>query len=284
MTSPDFLPGLTGSFAQKAAENPTVDIVEAAYQAAGAHVRYVNCEVAPEHLEGAVQGAVAMGWLGFNCSLPHKVAVIEYLDELADSARIIGAVNTVVIDGDRLIGENTDGKGFLQSLLPIVDPTGKRVVMFGAGGAARAIGVETALAGASHITVVNTTASRGQELSDHLATSTPAGSDFVLWDSEYRVPAATDIVINATSIGFGDASAKLNLDTSTLLSHMIVADVITNPPRTALLTAAAANGCTTLDGLGMLVNQALVATRLWTGIELDGRVMRDRLEALFGTA
>jgi shikimate dehydrogenase len=284
MPAPDFLPALTGSFAQQAAENPTVDIVEAAYQAADAHVRYVNCEVAPEHLEGAVRGAVAMGWLGFNCSLPHKVTVIDHLDELAPSARIIGAVNTVVIDGDRLIGENTDGKGFLQSLLPIVDPTGKRVVMFGAGGAARAIGVETALAGAASITVVNTSASRGQELSDHLAASTPADSDFVLWDHEFSVPAATDIVINATSIGFGDANARLSLDTSTLLPHMIVADVITNPPRTALLTAAAANGCTTLDGLGMLVNQALVATKLWTGIDLDGRVMRDRLEILFGTA
>jgi shikimate dehydrogenase len=284
MSAPDFLPGLTGSFAQKAAENPTVDIVEAAYQAAGAHVRYINCEVAPEHLKGAIDGAVAMGWLGFNCSLPHKVTVLQHLDELAASAAIIGAVNTVVIKGDRLIGENTDGKGFLQSLLPIVDPTGKRVVMFGAGGAARAIGVETALAGASHITVVNTTASRGQELSDHLAASTPAGSDYVLWDHQYSVPATTDIVINATSIGFGDSSARLNLDTSSLLPHMIVADVITNPPRTALLTAAAANGCTTLDGLGMLVNQALVATRLWTGIELDGRVMRARLEELFETS
>jgi shikimate dehydrogenase len=225
-----------------------------------------------------------MGWLGFNCSLPHKVTVLQHLDELAASAAIIGAVNTVVIKGDHLIGENTDGKGFLQSLLPIVDPTGKRVVMFGAGGAARAIGVETALAGASHITVVNTTASRGQELSDHLAASTPAGSDYVLWDHEYSVPSATDIVINATSIGFGDSSARLNLDTTSLLPHMIVADVITNPPRTALLTAAAANGCTTLDGLGMLVNQALVATRLWTGIELDGRVMRARLEELFETS
>jgi len=277
----DFLPALTGSFAQKAAENPTVAIIEAAYQAAGVHARYVNCEVAPADLAAAVAGARAMGWSGFNCSLPHKIAVIELLDELAESARIIGAVNTVVIRGDRLIGENTDGKGFLTSLRTVTDPAGKRVVVLGAGGAARAVCVELALAGAAHLTVVNRGRERGQELADHVTAATGVPTVYADWDSTYSVPAGTDILVNATSIGFTDGSAMPDVDTASLIAPMVVADVVTNPPNTRLLKAAAAHGCTTLDGLGMLVNQALVATRLWTGVDLDGAVMRAVLEDLF---
>ena len=105
-----------------------------------------------------------MGWAGFNCSLPHKVAVIDRLDSLAESAAIIGAVNCVVRRGDQFVGENTDGQGFVASLRTVVDPKGKHVVLFGAGGAARAIAVETALAGASDITVVNRSSQRGRDL------------------------------------------------------------------------------------------------------------------------
>jgi len=136
MTS--FLSGLTGSFSQSAAENPTVAIMEAGYAARNLDVRYINCEVAPEKLSDAVSGAIAMGWLGFNCSLPHKEAILQYLDELAPSAKLIGAVNTVVITEGRLVGENTDGQGFVEALKKIGDPRGARTVIFGAGGAARA--------------------------------------------------------------------------------------------------------------------------------------------------
>ncbi len=149
---------LVGSFSQGAADNPTVAMVEAAFRHHGLDMRYINCEVPPELLGDAVRGAKAMGWLGFNCSMPHKVAVIQHLDGLGESAAIMGAVNCAVLRGGKLIGENTDGKGFLESLTPVIDPAGKSVVMFGAGGAARAIGVELALAGAARITVVN----RGQ--------------------------------------------------------------------------------------------------------------------------
>ena len=150
----NFLSPLTGSFAMPAAENPTVAMIEAAYRHHGLDWRYLNCEVAPEGLADAVRGARAMGWMGFNCSIPHKVAVIEHLDGLGESASIIGAVNTVVRRGDRLIGENTDGKGFVAALGEIADPRGKRVVLLGAGGAARAVGVEMALAGAAEVTVL----------------------------------------------------------------------------------------------------------------------------------
>ncbi len=133
----NFLSTLTGCFAQPVAENPTVAMVEAAYRHHGLDWRYISCEVAPEALGDAVRGARAMGWVGFNCSLPHKVAVIDHLDGLGGSAAIIGAVNCAVRRDGKFIGENTDGKGFVQSLVETVDPTGKSVLLFGAGGAAR---------------------------------------------------------------------------------------------------------------------------------------------------
>ena len=130
----NFLSKLTGSFAMPAAENPTVAMVEAAYRHQGLDIRYINCEVAPEHLGDAVKGARAMGWIGFNCSIPHKVAVIQHLDGLGPSAAVMGAVNCAVRRGDKFIGENTDGKGFLQSLREVTDPAGKSIVMFSARG------------------------------------------------------------------------------------------------------------------------------------------------------
>ena len=159
-----FLSDLTGSFSTPAAENPTVAMIEAAYRHHGIDARYLNCEVAPDALGDAVRGARAMGWLGFNCSIPHKVAVIEHLDGLGDSAAVIGAVNCVVRRDGRLIGENTDGQGFLAALRTVADPAGRSLMLLGAGGAARAIAVETALAGAARITVVNRDRERGAEL------------------------------------------------------------------------------------------------------------------------
>src|SRR5262245_52329461 len=162
--SQNFLSALTGSFAQPAAENPTVAMIEAAYHHHGLPWRYINCEVAPAALGDAVRGARAMGWAGFNCSLPHKVAVIAHLDGLGESAAVMGAVNCVVRRNGKYIGENTDGKGFVQSLRGHCEPAGKTMVLLGAGGAARAIGVEMALAGARKITVVNRGEQRGREL------------------------------------------------------------------------------------------------------------------------
>jgi shikimate dehydrogenase len=279
-----FLSVITGSFSTPAGENPTVAMVEAAYRHHGLDARYLNCEVAPEALGDAVRGARAMGWVGFNCSIPHKVAVIEHLDELADSATVIGAVNCVVRRDGRLIGENTDGQGFLTSLRTVVDPAKKSLVMFGAGGAARAIAVETALAGAAAITIVNRDPVRGAELVALLNDRTPTRAQLVAWDGAYSLPEATDIVVNATSIGlFPDADAQLDIDLNSLHDGLVVADVIPNPPRTRLIRDAEARGCTVLDGLGMLVNQGAIGIKHWTGVDPDPAVMRSTLEALFGT-
>ncbi|MGZ0169596.1 MAG: shikimate dehydrogenase family protein [Planctomycetales bacterium] len=279
----NFLSQLTGCFALPCAENPTVAMVEAAYQHHGLDWRYINCEVGPDKLADAVMGARAMGWVGFNCSLPNKVEVIQYLDGLGESAKIIGAVNCAVRRDDQFIGENTDGKGFLESLRETVDPAAKSLVMFGSGGAARAIGVETALAGLTKITVVNRSADRGQELATLLSEQTPAEVDFVKWDGEYSIPAGTNIVVNATSIGlFPDVDARLDLNMDTLTSDMLVADVIPNPPRTNLVREAEERGCTVIDGLGMLVNQGVIGIKYWTGIDVDPTVMRAKLEEIFG--
>ena len=164
----NFCPELVGSMSQGAAGNPTVAMVEAAFRHHDLPWRYVNMEVAPDDLAAAVAGARAMGFRGFNLSMPHKVAVIPHLDGLGESAALIGAVNCVVRRNEKFIGENTDGKGFLKSLQEICDPRGKNVVMFGAGGAARAVAVEVGLVGAKKITVVNRDESRGRELVDTL--------------------------------------------------------------------------------------------------------------------
>ena len=279
----NFLPQIVGSFADPAAENPTVEMVEAAFRHHGLHWRYLNCEVPADRLAAAVAGARAMGWAGFNCSLPHKVTVIEHLDGLGESARLIGAVNCVVRDRDgRFIGENTDGKGFLRSLAEVTPAAGKRVAIFGAGGAARAIAVELALAGATDVTIVNRTRERGEKLAAHIAGHTETQARFVHWRGVYRLPKTVDIVINATSIGlYPDVDAAVPLDVDTLEPAMVVADVVPNPPTTRLLAAAAARGCTVLDGLGMLVNQGVAGIRYWTGVDVDARVMRARLEAIF---
>ncbi len=275
----NFLLPLTGSFAQPAAENPTVAMIEAAFVHHGLDWRYINTEVSPDNLAAAVEGARAMGWRGFNCSIPHKVAVIEHLDGLGESAQIIGAVNTIVRQEDgRLIGENTDGKGFVQALSKVVDPSGKRIVLFGAGGAARAVAVEMALAGATHITVVNRNPDRGNSLTALLNDKTPTHAEYLAWDTTYQIPADTDIVIQATSIGlFPNIDDTPDIDHQSLLPSMVVADGIHNPPQTKLLQAAQAQGCQTVDGLQMLVGQGVIGLKYWTGIDADPEVMRQTL-------
>ena len=274
----DFLHPLTGSFAMPAAENPTVVMIEAAYRQLGLNWRYVNCEVHPDQLGNAVRGARAMGWRGFNCSIPHKVAVIEHLDGLAASARIIGAVNTIVRRGDELIGENTDGQGFVQSLRQVVDPAGKSAVIFGAGGAARAVAVELALAGAAQICIVNRGRERGAALADLLARHTSAAARYLPWEGRFRVPSDTDLVIHATSVGlYPHVDDVPDIDLDSLLPHMVVADGIHNPPLTRLLRAAKLRGCQVADGLGMLVNQGVIGIKHWTGLDADAQVMRQAL-------
>ena len=280
--SRNFLHELVGSMSQGAAGNPTVAMIEAAFAHHGLHWRYINMEVTPADLGAAVRGAKAMGLRGFNCSLPHKVTVIPHLDGLGESAAVMGAVNCVVRRGDKLIGENTDGKGFLKSLETAIDPKGKSVVLFGAGGAARAIAVELGLAGTKRITIVNRSEPRGAELVTLLRDKLKLDAQLVVWRGDYAVPAGTDIVINGTSIGLYAPEARLALELDSLQPGMVVADVVFSPVRTRFLDDAAARGCRAIDGLGMLVNQGIVGVQYWTGITPDADVMRRALEAAMG--
>lgn len=278
----NFKQELTAAFGQPISENPTQAMVEAAYKHHKLDWRYLTIEVTPEGLAAAVEGAKAMGFRGFNCTIPHKVEVIKYLDTLGDSARVMGAVNCVVIKDGKLIGENTDGKGFVESLKTLTNPEGKSVVIFGAGGAARAISVEVGLAGASKITIVNRSTERGQELVSLLKDKLNLESHFVKWDGDYQIDPSTDVVINATSIGlYPDVDARLALDTTSLKPNMVVADVIPNPPETRLVREARETGCMVIDGLGMLVNQGVIGIKYWTGVDPDPQVMRKALEDIF---
>ena len=197
----NFKQELVGCFGQPVAENPTQAMVEAAFRHHGLDWRYLTIEVAPAGLAAAVAGARAMGFRGFNCTIPHKLAVIPHLDGLGDSAALMGAVNCVVVRDGRLIGENTDGKGFVAGVRRLADPAGMRMVLLGAGGAARAIAVEMALVGVRHVTVVSRNAAQGRDLAELLDAKTSASVTHAAWSGDYAVPAGADIVVNATQVG-----------------------------------------------------------------------------------
>lgn len=276
--SSESLQEIVSCMGQPVAGNPTQFMVERAFAAAGLDWRYLTLEVSPEALGDAVRGMRAMGFAGGNFTIPHKVAVTELLDELTEAAQLMGAVNCVYRDGDKLVGENTDGKGFVQSLSDVTDPEDKTVVILGAGGAARAIAVELGLNKAAQITVVNRTPERGQELADLLQDKAGVSAQFVEWKGNYEVAEGTDILINATSIGLNDESQRVPFLAKTLAPETIVADVIVNPPQTRFLSEAADQGCPTLNGLGMLVNQAVIGFKIWTSVDPDPAVMREALE------
>jgi shikimate dehydrogenase len=281
---PNYKAELVGVFGHPVAENPTIVMQEAAFRALDLNWRYLTIEVYPDDLAAAMGGLRAFNMRGVNLTIPHKIAVLKYLDEISTAAQLMGAVNTVVRKGDRLIGENTDGKGFMQSLQldAGVDPSGKRVVVLGAGGAARAITVELALAGAAQITVVNRQPARGHALVDLLNEKTPVKASFVPWDRTFDLPQGIDVLVNATSIGlFPNVEDEPDLDYTTIQAGMTVCDVIPNPPQTPFLSQARLRGARTLDGLGMLVYQGAIGFKLWTGLDAPVQVMRQALEEAF---
>ena len=278
MSNSNSLQEIVCCMGQPVAGNPTQFMIERAFAAAGLDWRYLTLEVSPEDLEDAIRGLRGMGFKGGNLTIPHKVAVIQHLDGLSEAAELMGAVNCISRVDDKLIGENTDGKGFVQSLREVTSPDGKKVTILGAGGAARAIAVELGLSGVAEVTIVNRSQERGQELADLLNDRAKTAAKFALWEGDYAVEEGTDIVINATSIGLGDAAARVPLDYETLQPETVVADVIFNPPQTVFLTEAGNRGCKTLDGLGMLVNQGVIGFKIWTGVDPDANVMREALE------
>jgi shikimate dehydrogenase len=237
-----------------------------AFAALGLNWTSVAFEVAPGQAAGALEGVRTLGLAGISVTMPHKSDVAALVDECSAVATTLGAVNCVVNREGTLRGENTDGAGFLASLArgADFDPAGKRCLVLGAGGAARAVAVALVGAGCAEVAVVNRTAARAAELM--------ALADGVIriahFDDESEV-AQADLVVNATPVGMQGAGAENEgwLVAPPLLHRgQVAADLIYAPRPTAWLAAAAEEGARTVDGLGMLVHQAAAQLELWTGL------------------
>jgi shikimate dehydrogenase len=237
----------------------------AGFAATGVDWVYAAFDVAPGSVGGALEAMRALGLGGLSVTMPHKEAAAELVDELDPAAAALSSVNTVVPIGDgRLKGYSTDGAGFVASLDAAgIDVVGQRVCVLGAGGAARAIVDAVARAGAASVVVVNRSADRA------LAAAQLAGAIGSV--GEAASIAETDIVVNATSVGMGSADAPF--DPTLLHAGQVVADIVYHPRRTALLSGAAERGARTVEGLGMLVHQAVLQQQLWTGMSPDPVVM-----------
>jgi len=253
-------------------------MIEAAFAAAGRDARYVSLEVEPDDLADAIRGVRALGFSGLHVTVPHKVAVAALVDELTPAARLSGAVNCIKRDGHALVGDNTDGRGFLESLRDFVDPRGTRAVVLGAGGAARAIVAELALAGAARITFVNRSLPKADEVAAAIAAGTGVACEAAQLTEPWTPPSDADVLVQATTVGMGDGDARLPLQWSQAADAAIAADVVIARRATAFLRDAHAQGYRTLDGLGMLVEQAVIGFRWWTGLEPDRAAMRAAVE------
>ncbi len=271
---------LTGVFGDPVDGNPTGVAMEAAFAEKGLNYRYLTLKVLPQDLEDAMKALRVLHMRGINLTMPHKIKVIPLLDELSEAAGIIGAVNTVaLLEDGRLFGENTDGKGFVQALvnkgLSVAD---KRITLLGAGGAAKAIAVECALAGAASITIVNRTLERAKELAATLKEHTKVEVACEKWEAGHRILEQTDILINGTSIGLHpQGDQKPDIDYTGITSRMVVVDVVFNPVDTLFLKEAKKQGATVVNGLGMLACQAALNFKLWTGVEPSLSVMEETL-------
>lgn len=283
MKEQNYLDHLVGVFGQPVAENPGVVIQDAAFAAMGLERwHFLTLDVDKDKLKDAIAGLKAFKMRGINCTIPHKIAVMDYLDEISESAELIGAVNMIVNENGRLFGENTDGKGFMMSLESNgVEVKGKKAVVFGAGGAARAICVEMGLAGAADITIVNRAQDRalGDSLMAILRENTKTVCRYIDWDGPFAIPEGTDIVVNATSVGlYPDVEAVPNIDLDSIKPEMFVQDVIPNPTETALIKELRRRGIPCATGAGMLINQAALNIEMWTGKKPDKDVMYKALE------
>lgn len=275
---------LVGLFGCPVDENPTGVMQEAAFLAAGLDFRYLTMKVLPEQLEAGILGLKAMNMRGVNLTIPHKIAVIPFLDELSEAAGIIGAVNTVINENGKLIGENTDGKGFITALeMANCHLLGKTVCILGAGGAARAIAVECALAGADKIVIINRNAVRGEELVQLINEKTTAKGEFIPWVGTVEIPSGTDILVNGTSVGlYPDVNEKPDIDYAGITSAMVLSDVIFNDPNSLFLREGEIRGAACVNGLGMLAYQGALGFKLWTGVEAPVDVMVGALKQEFG--
>lgn len=253
----------------------------AAFQKLGLDYVYLSFDVDESTLGDAVAAIRAFHMRGANLSMPNKVKVMEYLDEIAPEAELAGAVNTIVNDGGRLIGHNTDGAGWMRAVRELgVDLAGEKLTVVGSGGAAKAIIAQAALDGAREIAVFNRRSSRwgqAEEMVNQVAAKT--GCRVRLWElntGEERCMArlkgeihSSRLLANATNVGMAQLEGQTYIpDGSYFYSGLVVTDAIYNPKETALLKLARAAGCRTQNGDLMVLYQGAAAFRYWTGCEM----------------
>ena len=274
---------LVGAFGCPIDENPTGVMEEAAFKAMGLDYRYLTIKVEKEDLEDAIKAVKAFQMKGINITIPHKIEVLKFLDQVSEAAEIIGAVNMIVNQEGKLYGENTDGKGYLKSLTDRgISVAGKTITVLGAGGVARAISVECALAGAKKLYIANIEKKQGEELAELIRTKTGSEAEFIFWNKAIDVPEDTDILSNATSVGlFPHTEQKPNINYDSVKSYMIVTDVIFNDPNSIFIKEAQRRGAETINGLGMLVNQGALNFTMWTGVEAPVDIMMETLKKEF---
>lgn len=230
-------------------------------------------------LSAWLAAAKQLGYAGFNATMPHKEALAPLMDVLDTDAALYGAVNTVCIRAGKLYGYNTDGRGFLRALEDLgVVPAGKRAVILGAGGAAKAVALKLVQQGVSSLTICNRTAEKSRALCAGCDVMSTAGFD---GESLRGAVAGADFLINCTSLGMAGTGGQFQ-DFSflkTLPPQANVCDLIYHPGETELLRQAKERGHRTMNGLGMLIHQAVFALEHFTGETLDGGKMRGLVEA-----
>ncbi len=257
----------------------------AAFAALDMDWAYMPVDVLPADLPGVVDRLRAFRWRGASVTVPHKQAVMPLLDEVTHEAEAVGAVNTIVRQRDRLVGENTDWQGFLVPLRESgFDISGQRCVVLGAGGAARAIVYALGRAGATTITVFNRTLSRANDLIHDLQPEIPAvtlrGRSLAAM-ANLVATSAPSLVVNTTSVGmWPETNGCPWPDDLPIPSPAVVYDLVYNPLNTRLLQRAEEAGCRTVDGVGMLVHQGAVAFKMWTGREPPVEVMYEAVRSL----
>lgn len=269
---------LTGLFGNPVAQSMSPNMHNAAFRKLGLNYAYMAFAVNHSQLRHAVEAIRALSIRGVNVTIPHKVAVMEFLDEIDTEALNIGAVNTIVNENGKLIGYNTDGKGFVRSLVEEtkVSLVGKRILILGAGGAARAVGVSLAIEGVKEIIIANRSLDKANELSNHLSRLAPSSIPMFL--SECEDLKQVDIVINTTSVGMFPNINDTPISKEFLNSNLLISDLIYNPYETKLLSEGKEVGAKVHNGLGMFVHQGALAFELWTGHPAPLHLMRSTVE------
>jgi shikimate dehydrogenase len=254
-------------------------IHNAAFDKLGLNYLYVPFRVKKEELGKAIAGVRALNIRGLNVTIPHKVTVIPFLDELDPLAQRIGAVNTIVNDDGVLTGYNTDATGFLQTLLEReVEPKGKNMVIIGAGGASRAISFILAERGA-HLVILNRLLELdwAEELASRISQVFKKEVKALELNGKNlaKVLAKADILVNATSVGMSPNGNETPVSPDLLRPSLTVFDIVYNPIKTRLLREAEAAGAETISGVDMLVWQGALGFELWTGAKAPVKLMRE---------